>query len=453
MNSPSLNAASEAGKTSALGRWDSVFQIGLQLCIAIGVGMRLLWLDKRELWYDEVLSLLLSTGQKNAYRLPDDVPFAIKDFAPLLRIPPEKNVLDTVETVKNLLKGNLSEPHPPLLYLSTHGWIRLFGTREAALHSLMVLMSLITLVAAYFLGRRLLGRRGGLMFTALLALNPFFLSHSLDLRMYSPLLLWVSISGACLLALMGIDKSDATASRPEGWPCWVLRAGVALPLTAGLLTQYLFGYWFFAMIALVLYLDRKRWFEHGLTIGAGFLLFMPWGLWGTLKQINNRRDVLDRLSSDGGLLTTALQHGKDLAQTLANYLLIGHLSTSMQPLGEPIKPTAVAIGCGVIGFVVMCFIGIYRRRQYQVLIACSLVGLFPLLLALGVDILGGKNTLGFGWGRATIVVLPGCVLLVAAWLEVATGRWREILTAGLLAVYIGVNVADFGMRDRRCFMR
>ena len=179
---------------------------------------------------------------------------------------------------------------------------------------------------------------------------------------------------------------------------------------------------------------------------------MPWFFWGTLKQVSNRRDVLERLSQEGSAIALMVQHGKDLAQTMANYLLLGHLTTGMLPLSDPIKPTAVAVGCGAIAFVIMCVVGLIRRRQYWTLISCGLLGLLPLLLALGVDVVTNNNTLGFGWGRATIVVLPGMVLLVAAWLEKATGRWREGMTAVILAAYLTVNVMDFEGRDRQMFV-
>ncbi|MEM8502688.1 MAG: glycosyltransferase family 39 protein [Cyanobacteria bacterium P01_D01_bin.1] len=438
---------------------DRLLAVSLWISVALGVGLRFLWVGKREFWYDEVLSLLFSTGQKARYKLPKDVPFALTDFSGLLKLPSENGLVDALQTVKALIFSTLSEPHPPLLYLLEHGWIRLFGNEQGATRSLVMLISLMTLGVAYGLGRRLLGKRGGLIFTALLALNPFFLSHSLNLRMYAPLALWACLSALCLLVLMGIDRSRAEAFdtadeanfRPVGLRAWALRAGVVLPMTAGLMTQYLFGYWFFALSAFVLFLDRKRWFQHGLLLGGGALLFMPWFLWGTLKQVNNRKDVLERLSQEGSVIALMMQHGKDLAQTMANYLLLGHLTTGMLPVADPIKPTAVAIGCGAIAFVIMCVVSLLRRRQYWVLISCGLLGLFPLLLALGVDVMTNNNTLGFGWGRATIVVLPGMVLLVAAWLEKATGRWREGLTAVILAAYLTVNVMDFEGRDRQMF--
>ncbi len=451
MNRPNLSAASGAEPVPPGSRHRQVLNIFLLLCVALGVLLRSLWVGKRELWYDEVLSVLLSTGQKNAYKLPDG-PFAIKDLAPVLNLPAEKGLSGTVETVKNLLKGTLSDPHPPLFYLSEHGWMRLFGNSEVALRSLVLLSSLVTLLVAYGLGRRVLGQRGGLIFTALLSLNPFFFSHSLNLRMYAPMVLWVVVSGGCLLALVGVREVGKSAGDyATGWRRWALWGWMVIALTTGLLTQYLFAYWFFAIAALMMYLDRKHWLQHGLTLAASILFFMPWALWGTRQQARNRGDVLNQISSVGGPLQSALQHGKDLAQTLANHMLLGHLTTSMTPVSDPIKPTAVAIGCAVIGFLVVCVVGLYRRRQYRVLMIGCLMGLLPLAVAIAIDIVTDKYTVGFGWGRSTIVALPGCLLLVAAWLELGTGRWRSPLTVGLLVIYLTVVVVDFAGRDRQMF--
>jgi uncharacterized membrane protein len=469
MNRPFANrdagAQQEANETSRTAFF-------LWVAIALGALLRLIWVGKQEFWYDEVLSMLFASAQKNAYELPQNMPFKVQDISLLLTPLSAKSITGNLDTVDGVIKGALSEPHPPLFYLAEHFWIRLFGNSEAASRSLVLLVSLLTLVVAYYVGRRILGRQGALIFTALLALNPFFFAHSLNLRMYAPMLFWVMVSGGCLLALvgegdvlstqlanpanLGVDRVEQpnriAPNRIDQWKRLLLRCGLAVGITAGLMTLYLFAYWIFALVALALYLDRKHWFQHALTIGAGIVMFMPWVVWGIRQQLNNRREVLlDQFSSTLGPIGAALQHGKDLAQTVANQLLLGHLTTGMLPMDEPIKPTAVAIGCGVIGFLIWCVVGLYRRRQYRVLVIVGLMGLFPLMVALAIDVVTNKYVLGFGWGRSVMVVLPGCVLLVAAWLELATGRWRVPLTALLLAVYLGVNVGDFGGRDRQIF--
>ncbi len=451
----------EANKTQ-LRATAPVITVFLWAAIGLGTLLRLVWAGKHEFWYDEVLSMLFASAQKNAYELPKNVPFKVQDISQLLTPMSGKGLAGNLENVEGVIKGALSEPHPPMFYLTEHFWMRLFGNGEAASRSLVLLLSLLTLVVAYYVGRRILGTRGALIFTALLALNPFFLSHSLNLRMYAPMLFWVMVSSGCLLALVGeapnqaapnqAAPNQATPNRAAQWQRLLWRCGLAVGITAGLMTLYLFAYWIFALVALALYLDRKHWFQHALTIGAGIVMFIPWVLWGIRQQLNNRREVLlDQFSSTLGPIGAALQHGKDLAQTVANQLLLGHLTTGMLPMDEPIKPTAVAIGCAVLGFLGLCVVGLYRRRQYRVLVIVSLMGLFPLLVALALDVVTNKYVLGFGWGRSVMVVLPGCVLLVAAWLELSAGRWRGPLTALLLAVYLGVNVGDFVGRDRQMF--
>ncbi|MFK8184686.1 MAG: glycosyltransferase family 39 protein [Phormidesmis sp.] len=443
---------------SGAGKLARTFEILLQGAIALGIFMRFAWAQKRELWYDEVLSVLLSSGQKNAYRLPENVPIKVQDISQLLSIPTDKNVL---VAAKDVVKGTLGDPHPPLFYLAQHTWMRWFGNSEGALRCLMVLISVAALWAAYQVGKRTLGYRGALIFTALLSLNPFFLSHSLNLRMYTPMVLWVLISAGSLLALVDLLNKKQTNNDENGTAyqrkqAWLLRIGLAGSLTAGLLTHYLFTYWLFALAALALHWDRKRWVQHGLTIGAGVALFLPWVLWGTRQQIHNRRDVLNQISTEGGSLQAIFQHGQDLAQTLANHLLLGHLTTSMTPIGEPIKPTAVAVGCGIIGLLAVCVVSLYRRRQYRILMTGLLMGVLPLMVALAIDTAANKYTLGFGWGRSVMVALPGCVLLLAAWLELCGERWRSVMVALVLVVYLSVNLADFGVgnlggRDRQMF--
>jgi hypothetical protein len=73
------------------------------------------------------------------------------------------------------------------------------------------------------------------------------------------------------------------------------------------------------------------------------------------------------------------------------------------------------------------------------------------LLALGADIATGKFTLGFGWGRSMIVILPGCLLLLALWLERAPQQWRSTAAAALLLLYLSASIADYSFRSRWMF--
>ena len=259
-------------------RESAAANIFLSGAIALGILLRFIWIGKREFWYDEILSLLFASGQKNAYRIPESTPFNLADISALFTQPTGGS---PVTAAKDVIKGTLGDPHPPLFYLGEALWLRLFGNSEAAMRSLVLLISLIALGVAYFVGRRILGHRGGLIFTALLSLNPFFLAHSLNLRMYAPMVLWVLVSLWCLLTLVDIESNEEAGSSAKRW---MLRGGLAIAIAAGLLTQYLFAYWLFAIAALALYLDRKRWLQHGLTIATGILSLRALGTVGALAS-------------------------------------------------------------------------------------------------------------------------------------------------------------------------
>ncbi|MEM6252258.1 MAG: glycosyltransferase family 39 protein [Cyanobacteria bacterium P01_D01_bin.156] len=429
-----------------MNRSDSTFFLPLEAIligvIGVAIAVRFLLLDRHELWYDEALSILLSTGQRLTYQAPSDMPVALQDYSQLLQIPVEQGLGDMIETFKNILKGILGDAHPPLFYLSQHLWMRLFGPGIAAQRSLVVLTSIGTIGCGYGLGRLVLQHRGGLVLAALLATNPFFLAHSLNLRMYALLTFWAVLSQLLLLLLL--DYGDKKRNYPLR-PIWL---GLAVAVAGGLLSQYLYAYCLMSLGLAVLVLGRRYWWRCGSALAAGVILAMPWVLWGTRQQANNRADVLTQISVTGSPATIAFRHFQDTAHTLANHLLLGHWTTGFEPYGETIKPTAVFVGIGVILF--LGFVIWQLRRERRILMTGLVLGVAPLLIALSLDILTNKFTVGFGWGRSTIVALPGCLLLIASWL-MTLRRWQQPVILGVLSLYLVVGVGGFVGRDRSIF--
>ncbi len=74
---------------------------------------------------------------------------------------------------------------PPLYYGILHVWMRVFGSSEPATHLLSLLFSLASVVAAWWAGRSLFGRRVGWFLVALAAVNPFLAFYANETRMYS----------------------------------------------------------------------------------------------------------------------------------------------------------------------------------------------------------------------------------------------------------------------------
>lgn len=422
------------------------FSSVLLIVIAIAVLLRVVNLSRREFWYDEVLSLLLVTGQKTAYKTPQDTPVLLANYTPLLSLPVEKGIGDILDTVRNLLRGLAGEPHPPLFFLGQHLWLRLFGNGQAAMRGLGALLSIGTIGSAFGLGRRLLGYRGGLLLAALLGTNAYYLFHSLNVRMYGLLVLWVILSAWALLELidapkLGLKEAEVPSKNTKLLWSLIFIGSVA----AGLLTFYYYAYFLLALVILVLWLDRQRWWQHGLRFGAGVLLTVPWVLWGTRQQLRNAD--FERFGASDSWVETALQHLEGVTQTLGIHLVVGDWVSSLPP------GSVTVAGIAAIALLVACSISLWRQDRRQILGIALLLGIFPLLVALALDVVKGQFTVGFGWGRSMIFILPGCLLLIAACLERATSVWRPTIAVVLLVLYMSISVADFSTRPRWMFHR
>jgi uncharacterized membrane protein len=415
-------------------------ELFLLAAIAIAVILRIINLGSREFWYDEVLSLLLSAGQKGLYKTPADLPVILSKYTPLLSLPVEKGLSDIAITGEKLLKGLVAEPHPPLFFIGQHLWLRLFGNTEAAMRSLVALYSLGAIASAYGLGRCLLGHRGGLLLAALLGLNPYYLFHSLNVRMYGSLVFWTVLSTWALLELIHLKSEN----RAKSWQKkWLWRVILMASVVGGLMTFYYFVYMLIAMAALVLWLDRRRWWQYGLCFGTSLLITVPWLLWGTRQQFRNAD--LERFSAPNSLIKSAWQHLQDVLHPLGIHLILGDWVSSFPPA------MPILAGIGAIALLLVCSLSLWQRHQHQLLGIALMLGIAPLLLMLTIDVITGKFTLGFGWGRSVIFILPGCLLLLAIGIERAAGKWQPTAAIALVLLYLTISAADFSLRHRWMF--
>src|SRR5690348_3285272 len=97
------------------------------------------------------------------------------------------------------------ENSPPLYYMAIAGWMRLFGTSEAAMRSLSLVASLLALPVVYQIGKELLDQRRGLLAALVFALSPMQVSFAQEARTYTLLLLPI---GAALLAVAWFLRGD-----------------------------------------------------------------------------------------------------------------------------------------------------------------------------------------------------------------------------------------------------
>jgi uncharacterized membrane protein len=239
--------------------------------VLLALGLRLARLRFQPLWWDEGWSLYFATTG-----------------------------------VGTMLERTAVDIHPPFYYLLLHLWTRLFGPGVGSVRLLSVLIGTATVPLLYLAGKRLPDRRGPLLYlagkrllgrsgallvaVALLALSPFHIYYSQEVRMYG------------LVTLLGLAATYfALGWAPEDWGAGQV-AGYVLVAAAALYTQYYAAFLLLALnlVVLVRWL-RDRWLrdrrpgrtwvrgprDHrsGRALarwlgaqGAVVLLFLPW-LW------------------------------------------------------------------------------------------------------------------------------------------------------------------------------
>lgn len=92
----------------------------------------------------------------------------------------------------SLIQATAADIHPPLYYFLLKGWMALFGAGDFGLRLLSVCLGVATVAFGYALAARLAGPRVAVLASLLLAVSPFHVYYSQEVRMYAL---------ACLLAV------------------------------------------------------------------------------------------------------------------------------------------------------------------------------------------------------------------------------------------------------------
>mgnify|MGYP001083484688 CR=1 FL=1 len=173
------------------------FLVGLLL---LSFGLHLWRIDARSIWWDESLSL---------YRAHGSVPYILSnriDFPGISTI----------------------DQHPPLYFLLLHGFVQLCGESDLVLRFPSAAFGTLIVPLLYVMGRRLRGRRTGLLAALFGALSPFYLWYAQEARMYTML----TALGLC--ALYALWRA-VTEQRRSWGKLFLLSAALAAA------TQYLYS--------------------------------------------------------------------------------------------------------------------------------------------------------------------------------------------------------------------
>jgi hypothetical protein len=202
----------------------------LAIILTVALLLRVVYLSRESLWLDEIASWV----------------FATRDLPGVLR----------------------SEPtNPPLYYALLHFWIGWFGTSEAALRSLSIPPSMLSVWLAYRLASRLFCPPVGYWAALYQAISSFHIYYAQEARCFA----WL---GCTILWATLYLWSALEAQTPQRR--WLFYSAYTLFSTLALYLHFISVFFVAAQGLYVLVWRRREVIRTGLSIGVTVLLFAPW---------------------------------------------------------------------------------------------------------------------------------------------------------------------------------
>lgn len=298
-----------------------------------------------------------------------------------------------------LHKVRVSESTPPLYYVLAWAWSKAFGVGEVGLRSLSALFGAATVPVGYLIGGRLLGRRGGLILAALIAVNPMLIWYSQEARAYALLVF------LCSLALLFLIRTLQDGRRSD-LAIWAVCAALAL------WTHYFAVFLIVPEAILLLVFLRRRWIAGLLAVGAVVLLAAP---------------LLPLLSAQANPAHIGWIGGTPLPERLRDTLASFAIGETGHVIGEPTR-AGLALVPGLICLSAPVFVAAFglRRERLAFLLGLGL-GVSVLALAAAAALIGSD----YVTERNLLPALIPLLLAVAAGFAVVD-RFR----LGLLATIV-----------------
>ncbi len=289
--------------------------------------------------------------------------------------------------------------HPPFYYWLLHFWSAAFGQSEIALRSLSALAGIVLVWLAYLLGKRLYGRRVGLLAATLTALSPLAVYYSQEARMYA---LLAAITAAAVWFALGSG--------------WTNAALTGVFVAAGLYTHYTFP---IVWIPIALVLLAKASEKHEKVVewfGAHLLaliLFLPW-LQTAWRQVTTwprsqaHVSLLHALPSAWGWLVMGPMANLVQSPWVWALLALAAASGMVRESNVSWGRTLVVVWL-VVPLVIILVPGLYKPAYLKFLVVAVLP--WALSTAAGVDVILRRGKAGVALSAAGIV-LVGALLVM-----------------------------------------
>jgi uncharacterized membrane protein len=208
----------------------------LLLWIVLGAGLRFTLLDSKPPWNDELATLVFSLG--NSLRsLPLNQPIALTTLLAPLQPNPANTIGDVIHRLMT------ESTHPPVYFVLTHLWLKLFPTDAGLYHglvsvwaarSLSALFGVAAIPAMFGLGwLTFRSRWTGQAAAALMAVSPYGIYLAQEARHYTLAVLVMIASLSCWT----IAIRSLTSTPLSSWLCF---AWVGIN-SLGVAVHYFFG--------------------------------------------------------------------------------------------------------------------------------------------------------------------------------------------------------------------
>jgi hypothetical protein len=301
-------------------------------------------------------------------------------------------------TPNHVLDALSRDVSPPLYYWFLSGWMRLFGKSEIALRVPSILFYLCGIATVYFLGRMLLGEKGGVLASFIYAIHPIMGRQAQNVRMFTMLSLAVAVS-TMVFVILARDAKHRT-------PGWFALFG--LTTLVGMNVHYWFGFVLVAYFCWV-FLTWRSWNLKELILFTTFATVPFIAL--DLRMFVHQAQLPSTAWTPRPTLLTLIHAVVVVYQFDAVFLLITLAIT-----------IAVfwAISCGALR--------VFWARRRQWMLPCFLYGLsmaVPFLISLKRPI--------FWAGRYDIIAIPFLAVWVAAFLLCIPQNRRSVLQLILAA--------------------
>ncbi|WP_315789459.1 glycosyltransferase [Fischerella sp. JS2] len=223
----------------------------LLLWLLIGMGLRLTNLTAKPPWTDEFSTLVFSLGN-SFLPVPLNQPITIDVL--LQPLQPQSDA-----TIQDVLTHLFSESnHPPLYFVLTHLWLKLFPTQAELVslwgaRSLAAIFGAISIPAIYALSWLAFRSRSvSHLAAAIMAISPYGIFLAQEARHYTLAILWVIASLACLVVATGHIQKHTQL------PIWLVFAWIGIN-ALGVATHYFFALTLVTEAVVLIFLAWKQW--------------------------------------------------------------------------------------------------------------------------------------------------------------------------------------------------